>query len=160
MEQCETAFWEKVNKQGPILSDILGPCWVWTGCKDHRPVAAYGQFNIQGKRRRAHVFAWMLEHGAVPEGMKVCHKCDNGLCVRETHLFLGTQKQNIHDAMQKGRHIKGETCGHAKLTEIQVHEIRHTNFAQYTSNEIAAQYRVTRATINHIRYNRTWRHVQ
>jgi hypothetical protein len=149
-------FWKYVNEQGPIVRAELGPCHLWTASSSE---GRYGQFWYKGKNWKSHVLAWVLVNGPVPCGMKVCHRCDNGMCVRLSHLFLGTQKQNIADAVQKGRHIKGETSGHHKLTEANVIAIRHNNWAQWNSDEVAAQYGVARATINHVRYGRTWKHL-
>lgn len=86
---------------------VRGPgCWVVAGFVDasnRYPLIAYG--GAGSKRIPAHRLAWELAHGPIPDGLNVCHKCDNPRCARVDHLFLGTQKQNVHDAMQKGRHI-------------------------------------------------------
>jgi hypothetical protein len=151
-------FWEKVNKQGPIVRKELGPCWQWTASTDGR----YGQFGVQHPRKnwKAHILAWVLTNGPVPEGIKVCHKCENLLCVRPSHLFLGTQKQNIHDSMQKGRFIQGETCGQAKLTEAQVLAIR-ADYVPYVvlQRQLAAKYGVSRRAVGHILKGATWKHI-
>jgi len=63
----------------------------------------YGVFRYIGKAQRAHRVAWELTQGAIQSGMCVLHRCDTRNCVRPDHLFLGTQKDNIHDAIHKGR---------------------------------------------------------
>ena len=82
-------FWKRVEKtQG---------CWLWYGSLN--TLGGYGRYN----RRPAHVISWELKNGSVPPGMKVCHQCDVKVCVNPDHLFLGTQRDNMRDAMGKGR---------------------------------------------------------
>ena len=96
----ETRFWSKVNK--------TDGCWLWTGYRFH---AGYGGFHeSQPKRtvRLAHRVAWELTNGLIPDGLHVCHTCDNRSCVRPDHLFLGTNADNVADKVAKGRQAKGE----------------------------------------------------
>src|ERR1700675_1561013 len=96
-ESIEKRFWNKVNKHGPIVSPKLGHCWLWTG-----GAGAYGVFWLKGASIGAHVMAWLLHTGLRPIKF-VLHKCDNSLCVRFTHLYEGTQRENIDDKVARNR---------------------------------------------------------
>ena len=89
----ERRFWSKV--------DNSGDCWEWRGAISK---SGYGSFGAMGKTMRAHRMAWILARGEIPAGMCVCHSCDNKKCVRPEHLFLGTQRDNLDDAMKKKTH--------------------------------------------------------
>lgn len=76
-------------------------CWVWTAS---RYPGGYGQFRRKGgPLRGTHRVAWELARGPIPEGLHVCHRCDNPVCVRPSHLWLGTHSENMQDAHRKGR---------------------------------------------------------
>lgn len=124
-------FWYRVNKNGPVVREELGACWVWIGGKGRD---GYGLMS-EGRRRpgvaagkmlRVHRVSWELHNGPIPEGRQVCHKCDNAPCVRPSHLFLGTNKQNHEDMTQKGRHWRqnaGRGAPLRKLTDAQIKQI-------------------------------------
>lgn len=76
-------------------------CIIWKGTKWSQ--GRYGKDEIDGKSMGAHRAAWIRAKGAIPNGLVVCHKCDNGLCVNVDHLFLGTPKDNMQDCLHKGR---------------------------------------------------------
>lgn len=100
-------FWRKVDKNGPVLKEELGSCWVWLAGTGGR--AGYGDFWHAGKKVGAHVFAWAEANGAIGGGeMCVCHHCDNRKCVRPSHLFLGTRLDNARDMVAKGRSLTGD----------------------------------------------------
>lgn len=86
----EYHFWSLVRK--------TEACWLWCG----DPWAGYGRVTIHGKRDSAHRQSWRLAHGEIPNDRFVCHHCDVPLCVRPSHLFLGTQKDNMQDWTKKG----------------------------------------------------------
>lgn len=80
-------------------------CWLWTGARLRKgSVYTYGQLNVQGGHRvLAHRYTWELANGPIPDQMVVHHHCENPSCVRPSHLFLGTQSDNLRDARMKGR---------------------------------------------------------
>lgn len=81
--------------------DRSGECWIWTGTTNE---LGYGLIHVGQRRVRVHRVSWEIANGPIPEGLCVCHRCDNPRCVRPDHLFLGTQADNLRDMCSKGRH--------------------------------------------------------
>jgi len=75
-------------------------CWEWQKALNPN---GYGKAYFNGKLRQSHRISWILHRGKIPVGLFVLHHCDNPICVNPDHLFLGTQKDNMHDMIAKGR---------------------------------------------------------
>lgn len=102
-------FWDHVDCQGE------DECWCWTAS---RLPSGYGRVRFEKKSTYAHRVAWILTHGPIPEGMVVCHHCDNPPCCNPKHLFVGTQADNVHDRDRKGRGIGGRIYCELKKPEV------------------------------------------
>ena len=132
----EVRFWRKVAK-GPS-------CWVWEGAFDAK---GYGRLVIDRKEVRAHRFAYELANGPIPAGLHVLWRCGNPRCVRADHLFLG--RAPITRAT-------GEASVHAKLTEVEVKEIRSRAAAGETMAKLAMVYGVSKTTVWRVVKGETW----
>lgn len=111
----------------------------------------------------AHRFSWVLHYGEIPEGLCVCHHCDNPICVNPRHLFLGTVADNNYDCRRKGRMRpnppRGERHPRARLTEAQVCEIRKLYKQGYNRSQLVQQFKVSLGAISHIVKGRSWRYI-
>lgn len=128
-------------------------CWEWTGLKDKD---GYGIFPYAKKQWRAHRLALILNGTEVPDGMMACHHCDNPGCVNPSHLYVGSDADNIRDKVARGRAPAGEQGYQAKLTNSDVGAIRRSTERVVV---LAARYSVSHSTISMIRSRKTWKHI-
>ena len=125
---------------------------------------AMGELKLKGYLEKPPRIAYELTYGPIPAGMNACHVCDNPICCRPDHLFLGTQVDNIRDMHNKGRQSKpreghwvGAKNASAKLTDVAVREIRTSDEG---INALALRFGVSRATIKRVRQRKTWAEIQ
>lgn len=150
----EERFWRKVDVRGP------DECWPWTA----GTTCGYGVVTVAGGRKiRAHRLSWQIHLGPIPEGEGhhgtcVLHHCDQPSCVNPSHLFLGTQADNMADMFAKGRgrSLRGENHGRAKLTENSVFEIRKRYSDGESQKSIAVAFGVSRPNISYIVTKKRW----
>ena len=152
-EKTIARFWSKVDRKGP------SECWEWTAYRNRK---GYGMLNTGGRPRMTmtHRISWQLQGLDIPEGMIICHRCDNPACVNPGHLFLGTHGDNARDRNAKLRAAPrhGGFNGRAKLTEERVRTIRNMVASGLTQVAVAAQLGIKTSAVNDV-MRRTWRHL-
>jgi hypothetical protein len=159
-------FWGYVDKNGPTMPNMDTPCWEWTAGR-FKSSLGYGQFRLGGKKVRAHRLAWQLDGGANPQGMLVLHRCDNPICCRVSHLFLGTSLDNARDRDRKGRHRtpesfpdrSGENNQAAKLDWNEVRQIRSESDAGESRPSIAKRHGMSLSQVRNIVSGKCWKEV-
>lgn len=162
-EQRISSFWDRVDQSYDTAINNGNSCWLWTGSKciaDGR-----GEYDFDGKRKmKAHRISWVLANGPIPDGKDVLHKCDIPLCVKPSHLFLGTHQENMRD---KGRKNRSSGFCHRKsaksasdLTKEEVLTMR----AEYTGEHgnvcrLAEKYGLKPPAVSSIIQRKCWKDV-
>ena len=152
-------FFEKVKK--------TKSCWLWVAGRfgtDNGETRRYGCFMVSKAigTKLAHRVSWEIHNGPIPSGMYVCHTCDVPLCVNPSHLFIGTQKDNAMDMVNKKRNYvrAREKCHFSKITRRKAEAIRLLYLNRKTSvKEVikeAARIGVKRSQFYNIVGNRSW----
>lgn len=153
----EERFWRYVKK--------TDGCWLWVGSSKNSK--GYGMLQkiggSKGKGILAHRLSYIIHKGEIPDGLVVMHACDNPACVNPDHLSVGTQSQNILEAIAKGRkkppklpHFTGVDHPGAKFTEQDIRDIRAQGM---NDTVLAKKYGVAASTIRRIRIGKSWSHV-
>jgi hypothetical protein len=154
-------FWSKVK----VCGESPGACWEWIGYRDRD---GYGKMTtvIDGRVRtvRPHRFLYEQERGPIPAGMNLLHGCDNRACVNPWHTRPGTQRENIHDMIWKGRKAqapdnRGELSPRAILTEEDVLFIRSQAAAYGLVPVLARLFGTSHECIVAVRSRKSWRHI-
>lgn len=152
LKPAKERFWAFVRFE-------LNGCWIWTGATDKN---GYGVFGINKEKSNigAHVYAWELQHGPVPIGLCVLHSCDHPPCVRDSHLFLGTQADNVADRVRKNRSAHGEDSGQAVLTEDEVLDMRQKFvFEKGIYARLGREFGIEPEAVSSIVHGKTWKHL-
>ena len=153
IDAARRRFWLKVDQSAGSAG-----CWPWTG---NMHEGGYGVFHVAKVHGTDHVTgahraAWELERGPIPDGLHVLHRCDNRPCVNPTHLFLGTNADNIADREAKGRgkRVCGEAHPRAKLTRAAADEIRGS---VESMGSLARRFGVSREVVKRIKRGTAWK---
>ncbi|MCP4990225.1 MAG: HNH endonuclease [Colwellia sp.] len=128
-------------------------CLNWVGATNK---LGYGIIRNGSKMQYAHRYAYEQLNGLVPDGVFICHRCDNTSCCNSDHLFIGDHQDNMDDMVNKGRQANGERNGNAKLIETDVIAIRADTRLQ---REIAVDYGVGKSTIGKVKMRKLWNHI-
>lgn len=168
-DSLENRFWSRVDKSGN--------CWEWTG---HKTKDGYGRLFRNGKTVRAHRLSYEIHIGQIPEGMSICHHCDNPCCVNPDHLFAGTTADNVADREEKGRSnvesrsgdnhwmtrkpwriAHGRTMMRSHLTDEMVMKIK-IRYADggVTQRKLATDWGISYKNMNLILTGKTWKHIR
>ena len=147
-------FWSHVRKGEN--------CWIW---RHHMFPDGYGKVQFDSKSQRAHRIAYTLAIGSIPRGFYVLHHCDNPICCRPDHLWIGSQRDNMIDMARKGRStkgratVKGEMHGRSKVTIEDVQQIRRRVELGEMQIDLAKEFGLSFSALNHIVRRKNWRHV-
>jgi len=146
----------------------MSDCWYWVGTRGRNPngTLGYGVFPSAHKvygcpEIMAHRISWHLHYGPIPDGVNVLHRCDVQACGNPSHLFLGTQADNVADMVSKGRNrspgLRGEANPMSRLTADLVRQIRTEHASGQSQRSIAKKHGVSPMTISRAVRNETWR---
>lgn len=133
-------------------------CWPWCGGGGPDEYGRVGIGGDKGKALLAHRVSWEMHNGAIPSGLHVLHRCDNRRCVNPSHLFLGTNADNMADKVAKGRHRSptGQSNGQAKLSADDVTRIRFRYAEGESQLQIAKSVGVSQTLVSAIVRRKLW----
>jgi hypothetical protein len=136
--------------------DKITGCWNWIKYKDFsgRAYCTYGKQTLPAAK-----ISYLVFIGDIPNGIFVCHKCDNYSCVNPNHLFLGTHQDNMTDRDKKNRVAKGEKIFISKLKNENILEIREMRKNGFSQQKIADQFSISQTTVSRILDGSNWKHI-
>ena len=169
---CST-HWRRIQHHGtpellprPSVEDRLRAqleyseeCWEWRG---KLMSSGYGTISVNKRHWGTHRLAYTLWVGPIPDGLLVCHHCDNKVCCNPAHLFVGTHQDNNADMRAKGRQnpaprwARGDQSPHSTLTETAVRFIRESGLSH---SELGRMFGVSHSAIRNVRIGATWKHL-
>ena len=148
-------LWARVDKDGPVVKEELGPCWIYLGGHNKLGRGQIGVSYPSGWRMElVHRVAWELEHGPIREGIQILHHCDTPDCCRDSHLYEGNYAANAEDCSSRGRRSGGKT-----VTREIVLSIRAKHAEGISQYRLAKEFGITATSIGSIVHRRTWVHV-
>ena len=136
-------------------------CWLWTGAVVE--AVGYGRFGMPNDGiDYAHRASWRLFKGDIPKKIFVCHHCDVRICVNPEHLFLGTPKENMRDAANKGRIVMPTTAQRLRtenqpMSKLSNDEVRTIRASSATQSALASRFGVDQSVISKIKSGITYR---
>lgn len=141
------------------IRETSNGCWLWQQATDNQ---GYGYAQVYWGRahgkNKAHQLSYLAFNGLIPDGLMICHTCDNPSCCNPRHLTLGTAKDNMNQKIMRGRanSANGTQHGKAKLVEADVVVIRQEHKAGSSFAELGRKFNVAKTTIRDIIIGKTW----
>jgi hypothetical protein len=148
---------ERVRKRFFAKVEKTNGCWNWKACVGS---SGYGRFGVGPDTLNAPRVSWIMHRGEVPKGLWILHTCDNKLCVRPEHLYLGTAKENVMDTIKRtGLNVpKWEKHRDAKLTWIAVRAIRDLyKSGSWSYSRLGLKFGVSKSCIDGVVSGRHWK---
>lgn len=150
-------FWGKVDQSST--------CWEWKGPKAKNGYGTFSGLYRVFKTTWAHRLAYLITRGPIPPGLEILHSCDHRSCVNPDHLSLGTRKENMRQASERGKLFhwtrpRGESNLSSKLTEMQVKQVIKLSSEGYSKNQICKEFNISRCTVHRLTKGKSWKHLR
>jgi len=153
----QTLLSKKIIKARPIIVETLSNGCIVPTNYPLRKKDGYIVVNRNNKTQYLHRYLYQQKYGKVSDKLVVRHLCNNPSCINMEHLIVGSQKDNIHDEIERNTFVRGQKNGMAKLKNEEVLEIR--KIKGLSMYELAKKYNVSKSVIYSIQNNTTWRHL-
>jgi len=143
--------WKRINKRDE------NDCWEWVGGKDKD---GYGRMMIDRHNYRTHRLTYIETYGSIPEGLIICHRCNNPSCCNPNHLYAGTIRENSQQCTKEGRRVSGEKHYKTILSDKDILKIRSLySTGTFSQRELGRMFGVTQAAIWYIINNKTRKYI-